>query len=118
MPWKNSPELWQIILGIAATALSVSVGSMAKIAEEVKRGYRHKFFTKQLWLDVPALWVMIVLAWGIIEYYDLSGGAAAAVGAVFGYLGPRIMDAIVAYKFDWPDNTYGPDEDDSKDDKK
>lgn len=102
MPMNNNPDLLQVILAVSAVALSVFIGSLAKIAEEVKLGYRHKFFTKQLWLDVPALFTMIIISWGLVEYLELSERVGLAASTIFGYLGPRILDAVIAYKFNWP----------------
>tara|TARA_B100000700_G_scaffold189815_1_gene209190 strand:- start:52876 stop:53199 length:324 start_codon:yes stop_codon:yes gene_type:complete len=95
MPWRNDPEWLQEALLAIVTAGAVIMGLIAKIAAEVKSGEREKFLTPRLWLDLPALVVMVVLAAGINVWLDLSGWPATAVAVVCGWAGPRSIDVIL-----------------------
>jgi len=64
MPWRNSGLIQEVLLALG-TSVAVVMGLLAKIAHEVKRGERERFFTRRLWLDAPALVVMITIAAGI-----------------------------------------------------
>lgn len=107
MPWSNFPPGWlATILEVLRTSpfghgiqtflgafITVGVGLMAKIADEVKRGDRERFFSKRLFLDLPALVMMSLVSIGVSAYLSLSGPVAAALGAAMGYVGPRVVDA-------------------------
>ena len=99
MAWKNNPEVIQYVLGFTAMLGAAGIGIMAKIADDVKNGDRPKFWSKELFLEIPTLLMMGLLAFGISEYLDLRGGAAAAVGAFLGWLGPKSVDIYLSYRF-------------------
>lgn len=112
MPWKNMPpdwiaavidalrhsEFWSGMKAFTAILVASGVGVVAKIAGEVKNGERRKFFSVQLWLDVPTLFMAAIMTVGLATYYDMPGEVSGAVGVVFGYAGPRIVDAWLAHK--------------------
>jgi len=98
VPWKNGPEFWQWVIGVLAMLISTSVGAVAKIADDVKMGERHKFWTKQLWLDFPALLMMTIAAISVTEYLDLSTAVGVGLGTFLGWLGPRTLDLFIGYK--------------------
>lgn len=102
MPWKNIPPDWLAVLiealrnseflagvkAFLAVLAAAGVGAMAKVADEVKSGERRKFFSKQLWLDVPALLMTAVIAIGVTAYYDLPGSVSAGISVFLGYAVP------------------------------
>ena len=112
MPWKNMPPGWladliealrdsEFLAGVKAflAALAAAgVGVMAKVADEVKSGGRRKFFSSQLWLDVPTLLMTATITVGVAAYYDLPGPVTAGVSVFLGYAGPRIIDVWLAHK--------------------
>ncbi|HAO02950.1 MAG TPA: hypothetical protein DCQ42_14840 [Halomonas sp.] len=94
MPWRNTGLIQEVLLALG-TSVAVVMGLLAKIAHEVKSGERERFFTRRLWLDAPALVVMITIAAGINLYFDLTGWPASAVAAVCGWAGPRSIDLML-----------------------
>lgn len=94
MPWRNSGWLQEAILALF-TAGAVVMGLIAKIVHEVKTGEREQFLTRRLWLDVPALIVMIVVAAGLNVWLELEGWPATAVAVVCGWAGPRSIDILL-----------------------
>ena len=98
MPWRNGSDLWHLIQALAATLIATAAGAIAKIADDVKTGNRKKFWTRQLWLDIPAVLMMMFVAWGAAEYYGLTPGVGAALGSLLGWAGPRTVDAILGQK--------------------
>lgn len=95
MPWKSGPDFWQTILGLLAMACATASGAIAKIADDVKNGDRPKFWSRQLWLDLPAVVMMAILAVSTTLYYGLSPGVGAGIGTVLGWVGPRIVDMVI-----------------------
>lgn len=112
MPWKNMPPEWLAVVldalrhnefaqGLVAfftAVFAAGVGIMARVAEEVKSGDRDKFFTKRLWLELPALLLVAIVTVGITAYYDLPGPVAAGVSVVFGFVGPKLADAWLEHR--------------------
>lgn len=112
MPWKDMPPEWlsaliealrasEFLAGVKAflaVLTAAGVGVMAKVADEVKSGGRRKFFSRQLWLDVPALLMMATVAMGVAAYYDAPGPVSAGISVFLGYVGPRIIDVWLAHK--------------------
>lgn len=88
------PDLLQFLLGLLALGFAVLAGSITKIAADVKRGDRHKFWSHQLWFDIPALFMMVAVARGVSVYFEFPPDVAAGVGAFLGYIGPRGLDAM------------------------
>lgn len=103
MPWKQLPPDWwaeridQLFLFLSLLS-AVALGTVTKVATEVKEGERDKILSSRLLLDVPAVLMMASVTYGIVEYLGLGAGAAGAIGAVLGYLGPRtaylLIDAL------------------------
>ena len=103
MPWKQLPPDWwaerldQLFLLVSLLS-AVMLGTITKVAAEVRDGERDKILSWRLYLDVPAVLMMGAVTYGIAEYFALRAGAAGAVGAVLGYVGPRaaylMIDAI------------------------
>ena len=96
MDWKHFPEWVQFAAGFLILVLAVVVGTATKIATDVRRGDRHKFWSRQLWFDLPALFMMIALARGVATHYDLHPEVAGGLGAFFGYMGPRLVDVVLS----------------------
>lgn len=105
MPWKDS-SWWQALIEwlsiwwedailAISTGIAVMFGLLAKIASEVKSGHRPRFFTRRLWLDVPALLAMVMVAAGINVYFELEGWETSAVGVICGWAGLRSVDVIL-----------------------
>ncbi|MDW0360832.1 hypothetical protein Q8G38_16080 [Halomonas venusta] len=94
MPWRNSGLIQEVLLALG-TSVAVVMGLLAKIAHEVKSGERERFFTRRLWLDAPALVVMITMAAGVNVYFGLDGWPAAAIAGVCGWAGPRSIDLLL-----------------------
>lgn len=90
------PEWAQFMLGLVSLWFTVAVGAATKIATDVRRGDRHKFWSRQLWFDLPALFMMMALARAVGSHYDLSSDVAGGLGALFGYLGPRMVDVVLS----------------------
>lgn len=102
VPWKNDPDLFQFLVGLLTMLITTAAGAIAKVADDVKNGNRRKFWSKQLWLDVPAVVMMAILAASFAEYANLPTGIGAGVGAIFGWAGPRTVDVLIGYKLrDW-----------------
>lgn len=103
MPWKQLPPEWwaekldELILVISLLS-AVTLGTVTKVATEVRDGDRDKILSRRLFLDVPAVFMMGAITYGVAEYFNLQAGSAGAVGAVLGYLGPRtaylLIDAL------------------------
>ena len=87
-------DFWQGMLAFLGTIITAGVGLMAKVADEVKTGDRRKFFSKALWLELPVLLMMAIVAIGVAAYYDLPGPVAGGISTVFGYAGPKIVDSL------------------------
>lgn len=98
VPWRNGPDFWQFIQALAAMLIATAAGAIAKIADDVKTGNRKKFWSRQLWLDIPAVLMMMFIAWGVAEQYDLAPGVGAALGSLLGWAGPRAVDVVLARK--------------------
>lgn len=102
MPWRNLPE-WMTHLpdwlqwaaGLLAMLGAILLGALAKIADDVKSGDRRKFWSKQMWLELPALGMMTLVGWGLTEHYSLGSGASVVLGAVLGWSGPKVLEAII-----------------------
>lgn len=113
MPWRNLPpdwlaatldairnsEFWRGAKAFIAMFTAAGIGAMAKVAGEVKRGQRPKFFSAQLWLDVPAVLMLALIAIGLASYYDLTGPMAAGLSTMLGYIGPRVVDTLILRKW-------------------
>lgn len=98
MDFRNQPEWLQLAQLIGVAVLTAGVGIMAKIADEVKRGERKRFWSRELWLELPAWMLAATLTVGSSVYFHLDGPVAGLLGAALGYLGPKIIDVIVAAK--------------------
>lgn len=105
MPWRNlpewlahAPEWLQWMVGFLSMLGAAGVGAMAKIADDVKTGNRDRFWTKKLFLEVPAVVMMALIGWGLAEYLGIGAGPAAALGAILGWGGPKTVEAIIAMK--------------------
>lgn len=105
MPWKD-PGWLQALIDAAAiwwedaviafsSGIAVMLGLLAKISSEVKSGHRPRFFTRRLWLDVPAVVAMVAVAAGINVYFGLEGWVSSAVGVSCGWAGLRSIDIIL-----------------------
>lgn len=105
MPWRNLPEWithlpdWlQWMAGFLAMLGAAGVGAMAKIADDVKSGDRDRFWTRKLFLEVPAVGMMALIGWGLADYFGLSSGQSVALGAFLGWAGPKTIEALIALK--------------------
>ena len=95
MDWKTVfGEFTQFAVGTVALLIAVVSGAVTRIATDVRRGDRHKFWSRQLWLDVPALFMMVAIARGIAVYFEFPSDIAGGVGAALGYIGPRMVDTV------------------------
>lgn len=100
MPWKQLPPDWwaekldELFLFFSLLS-AVVIGTVTKVATEVKEGDREKILSSRLLLDAPAVLMMASVTYGVVEYLDLGAGAAGAIGAVLGYLGPRTAYLLV-----------------------
>ncbi len=74
------------------------VGTMAKIADDVKSGDRDRFWTRKLLLEIPAVGMMTLIGWGLASYFDLSSGGSVALGAFLGWGGPKTVEAFIAMR--------------------
>lgn len=102
MPWRNLPEWiahlpdWaQWVMSMVAFLLAAGVGTVAKIADDVKSGDRDKFWTKQLYLEVPAVGMMALIGAGIAQHFELAEYAASALTAFLGWGGPKTITVIL-----------------------
>ncbi|MBZ0330560.1 phage holin family protein [Halomonas sp. ANAO-440] len=95
MDWKTLSDWLHFVLGLAILAFPVAAGVATKIATDVRRGDRRKFWSSQLWLDLPALVMMVALARAVASHYELQPEVAGGLGALFGYMGPRIVDVFL-----------------------
>lgn len=95
MPWRNGPGFIQELMLLLGTAGVVAMGMLAKIAAEVRDGKRDKFLSAKLWLELPAILVMTLVATGINVWFGLDGWVGNAVAVVCGWSGPRAIDAMI-----------------------
>jgi hypothetical protein len=84
-------------LGALCTA---GVGMMARISDDVKKGRREKLLSVDLWVEVPAWFMMALITVGVSAYYELPGSVGAGLGTFFGYVGPRVIDIWLSSKKD------------------
>ena len=103
MPWRNFPEWianlpqWlQVMVGFLTMLFAAGMGAMAKIADDVKSGNRDKFWTRALFLEVPAVGMMALIGWGLAEHYSLGSGASVGIGAFLGWVGPKAAEVVLA----------------------
>lgn len=100
MPWKNLPPDWiaeqieRILLYISLVS-AVALGTITKVATEVRNGERDKILGSRLLLDLPAVLMMASVAYGAGEFMELGAGATGAIGALLGYLGPRTAYLLI-----------------------
>lgn len=106
MPWRNlpewishSPEWFKLALGFLAMLAAAGVGAMAKIADDIKTGERERFWSKKLFLDLPAWVLMTLVAIGLSEHYELSNAVGIGLGSFLGWAGPRVLDTVILSKF-------------------
>lgn len=71
------------------------IGRMMYVARLVQRG-RRKLVSVETALEIPIAAGCGIIAYGVTWYWGLTGPSAAAGCAVFGYLGPRIIDTVVS----------------------
>jgi hypothetical protein len=105
MPFRNFPEWianlpqWlQVMVGFLSMLGAAGMGAMAKIADDVKSGNRDRFWTKKLFLEVPAVGMMALIGWGVAEHYGMGVGASVALGSFLGWAGPKTVEAIISMK--------------------
>jgi hypothetical protein len=105
MPWRNLPEWFhhlpdwvQWALGLLGMLSATMMGAMAKIADDVKKGHRDKFWTANLFLELPALGMMYLVALGLAAWWDLPDYVNMAVAVLLGWGGPKLVEAIIAAK--------------------
>lgn len=91
--WLN-----RILSGLGLTMASVWFGRLAWHASEVQRGNRRHFFSRDMALDIAVVPGLALVTWGIAEYLHLDAGPAAAIGTAIGWLGPRGVQAAVAWR--------------------
>lgn len=91
--WLN-----RILGGLGLTVTSVWFGRLAWHASEVQRGNRRHFFSRDMALDLAVVPGLALVTWGVAEYFTLAAGPAAAIGTGIGWLGPRGVQAIVAWR--------------------
>lgn len=108
MPWRHlpdwmthAPEWVQVTIGFVTLLVAAGIGAMAKIADDVKSGNRDKFWTKKLFLEVPAVGMMALTGWGIAEWQSFDVGAACALTSFLGWAGPKAVEALIALRFPW-----------------
>lgn len=102
MPFRNipewishAPEWLQWALGFMMMLASAGIGAMAKIADDIKSGERERFWSKKLFLDLPALAMMTLISIAITEYYGLPSPVGIGIGSFLGWAGPRVLDTVV-----------------------
>lgn len=91
---QSWPEFMKALTGLGLAMFGVFTGRIAWHADQVRRGHR-QFFSKELLLEIPIIAGVSLLTWGAADYWGLSPGAAAAVGTLAGWLGPRGIEVIV-----------------------
>lgn len=103
MPWRQLPPDWmqwlaarmdELMLYMSLVA-AVMLGTLTKVAAEVRDGIREKFLSSRLLLDVPAVLMMASVAYGVAEFAELTPGAASAVGCILGYVGPKAASLLI-----------------------
>lgn len=95
MSFKEQPEWLQAALAVLTFTVFAAIGAMAKIADEVKQGGRERFWSAKLWLELPTVCLMGAVAYGIVDYWELSQGPGVAVTAFLGWMGPKALDIFV-----------------------
>lgn len=96
MPYRDQPEWLQVVYALGSFTLLAAVGTMAKVADEVKRGGRERFWTAKLWLEVPTVFLMGAVAYGVTDYWGLSQPMSIGLTAFMGWVGPKTLDVAVS----------------------
>lgn len=103
MPWRSFPEWlahapdWvQWAMASLTGVIAAGVGVMSKIADDVKRGHRDQFWTAKLLLEIPTVFMMALVGWGVSEFYGLSYGQSAGITTTLGWVGPKALDTALA----------------------
>lgn len=96
MPYRDQPEWLQAVIAVLTFTVLAAIGTMAKIADEVKRGGRERFWTAKLWLEVPTVFLMGAVAYGVTDYWELTQPTSVGLTAFMGWVGPKILDVAVS----------------------
>lgn len=90
---QSWPEFMKALTGLGLAAVGVITGRLAWHADQVRRGHR-QFFSRELMLEIPIIAGVSLLVWSAAEFWGLTTGAAAGIGTVAGWLGPRGMEVL------------------------
>lgn len=96
MPWKNlPPDVLHSLLQVAALVLAGVVGSTSRITEQIARGERAKVWGKDLLVDISSFSIMLLVSYGLVDYYQLSTPAAVALTGLLCRAGTSVLDTII-----------------------
>ena len=87
------PEMMKVLAGFGLSVLGVFTGRLAWHADQVRRGHR-RFFSREFMLELPVIAGISLLVWSASEYWGLTPGAAAGIGTLAGWLGPRGIEVV------------------------
>lgn len=96
MPWKNlPPDVLHGILQIAALVLAGVVGSASRITEQIMNGDRARVWGKDLLVDISSFSIMLLISYGLVDYFELGTPAAVALTGVLCRAGTSILDVAI-----------------------
>ena len=97
------PEMKQVMSGIAGLAPAALLARLLWHWRWVQLGHR-RFWSRELFWEVPTAIFMGVLAGGLVSYFELGAPEGFAIAGVCGWLGPRGMEVLLTRLVD----RYGP----------
>ncbi len=86
---KIPPDLQLALIGILGMVPTTFLARLLWHRVEVRAGRRERFWSKDLWWEIPTAILCAIISGGLGAYFDLGIPAANAVAGVMGWLGPR-----------------------------
>ena len=102
MPWRNlPPDTLQLLMQLGGLAIAGLIGSASRISEQIARGDRARIWGPELWVDVTSFCVMLLLSYGISDYYTLPLPAAVALTGILCRAGTPLLDIAIKALVAW-----------------
>lgn len=92
---KLSPELQQLLAGLAGLLPTALLARLLLHNKMVKAGHR-RFWSKELFWEIPTAVFCAIVGGGVATYLNFEVMAAHAVVGAIGWLGPRSIEVMLA----------------------